>query len=134
MPIFLGNSIGVAAVVTRHGRPAEWLPGPRNINSASQAANNFKTAMHQGTFADLNLFVTMLQDGVLGCVQRPPSQPRMPAGPLAQEQPRNVPKTCRATTFPYYHEGSLDGVLIHPYTFPSGVYSNFGLVRPLNVP
>ena len=41
----------------------------RNIGSASQAANNFKTATHKGTLADLNIFVTMLQNNVLGCVR-----------------------------------------------------------------
>ncbi len=41
----------------------------RNIDSTSQAVNNFKTATHKGTLADLNFFVTMLQNNVLGCVR-----------------------------------------------------------------
>ena len=40
-----------------------------------------------------------------------------------------VQSVCRATTFPYSYAGSLDGVLLHPYTFPGGYYINFGLVR-----
>jgi len=55
----------------------------------------------------------------------------MRAGPVKQQP--TARSVCRATTFPYSYSGSLDGVLLHPYTFPCGYYTNFGLVRIVNL-
>ncbi len=38
---------------------------------------------------------------------------------------------CRVTTPPFQQAGSADGVMIHPFTFPGGLYNTFGLVRYL---
>jgi hypothetical protein len=38
----------------------------RNLNVDSSAAAAFKSANYQGNFADLNIFVTALQNGILG--------------------------------------------------------------------
>ncbi len=38
----------------------------RNLDTTSQAYTTFKTATRQGTFADLNIFVTSMQSAILG--------------------------------------------------------------------
>ncbi len=58
-------------------------------------------------------------------------KPAMTCALRLSAQYLTVQSVCRATTFPYSYSGSLDGVLLHPYTFPAGYYTNFGLVRLL---
>ncbi len=38
-----------------------------NLDANSQTLSDFKAANHKGTYADFNIFVTMLQNSVLGC-------------------------------------------------------------------
>ena len=38
----------------------------RNIDCDTNAAAAFKSALYQGTFGDLNFYVTALKNGVLG--------------------------------------------------------------------
>ena len=49
------------ASVTRVNQPQFW-----NIDPNSDDLANFKATNYQGTYQDLNLFTTMLQNSVLG--------------------------------------------------------------------
>ena len=49
------------ASVTRVNQPQYW-----NIDANSDALAAFKAANYQGTYQDLNIFTTMLQNSVLG--------------------------------------------------------------------
>ena len=42
---------------------AQWW----NIPIPSTALNDMKAAKYRGTYADLNIYTTMMQDNVLGC-------------------------------------------------------------------
>ena len=41
-------------------------PARRNIDVDTNAAATFKSALYQGTFGDLNMYITALKNGVLG--------------------------------------------------------------------
>ena len=51
----------VLANVTRVNQPQFW-----NIDPSSDALGGFKAANYQGTYQDINIFTTMLQNSVLG--------------------------------------------------------------------
>ena len=52
----------LVAAITRVNQPQFW-----NIDPNSDDLANFKTQNYKGTYADFNLFTTMLQNSVLGC-------------------------------------------------------------------
>ncbi len=64
-PVRLVPSVQVTflvASITRVNQPQFW-----NIDPNSDDLANFKTQNYKGTYADFNLFTTMLQNSVLGC-------------------------------------------------------------------
>ena len=54
------------ARTTRVNQPQFW-----NIDPNGDGLGQFKTQNYQGTYADLNIFTTMLQNSVLGCGHGP---------------------------------------------------------------
>ena len=54
----------LVAGITRVNQPQFW-----NIDPNSDDLANFKMQNYKGTYADFNLFTTMLQNSVLGCAQ-----------------------------------------------------------------
>ena len=60
--------------------PRACAPQWWNIAAPSPELDEMKTAKYTGTFADLNIYITMMQDNLLGCA-RPVALPPLPAMP-----------------------------------------------------
>ena len=71
------------AGITRVRNPAWW-----DLDVSSKAYTQMKAALHRGTFADLNIITTSLQNDLLGCGAVPALSPTPQA--LSPEEPARL--------------------------------------------
>ena len=72
--------------------PRACAPQWWNIAAPSPELDEMKTAKYTGTFADLNIYITMMQDNLLGCASPSRSSPPAAADgpPLDMPQRRHL--------------------------------------------